>query len=530
MASSASRNAEPLLSATVPTDVSPPTPPTAGPVTAEPAQADPHGGPRRLDRVFLHSLAWSASSRWLTQIVTWASTVVVARLLSPSDYGLIGMATLYMGFVAMLSEMGFGSAIVLLPKLSDEQIAQVNTVSVLVGFAAFLLSAAAAVPLSIYFHSPNLAPVVLVLSTTFVITSLRSVPYARLQRDLQFRQLALWDSGSALLGSVSMVGLAALGFGYWSLAASQIVSTLAVTALTVAYRPSRFARPRKQALREVLVFGHRMVVGRLAWYFYSNADFFVAGRMLGPAPLGSYTFAWTLSSMPGDKIATIIASLTPAFFSAVQKESTELRRYLITITEGLALAVLPATVGIGLVARELLPAAFGAQWRNAVAPAELLALFAGIRALRPVLNNATLALGDTRFQMWNGVVSAIVFPLAFWGGSRWGVVGIAGAWAAIYPLQFAVGVWRAVYLGAVTWRGYLGAIWPAISSTILMAAAVFAAKLLLERTGLPLGVRAAIEILVGALAYAATLLTVHRGRIARYVRMARDLRASKSAA
>src|SRR5690349_15536811 len=156
------------MNTAAPVDLPPtPAPDPAAPASpASPASPAPVAAGRHLDRHMFHSLAWSAASRWLMQLVTWGSTIVVTRLLSPSDYGLIGYATLYMGFVTMVSELGFGSAIVVLRGLSQEEIEQINTVSMLSGLCAFVISCAAAVPLGHYFRAPNLPPVVLVLATT----------------------------------------------------------------------------------------------------------------------------------------------------------------------------------------------------------------------------------------------------------------------------------------------------------------------------------------------------------------------------
>lgn len=527
-ADDASRMEQPYGAGTPMSDAEAPAAPMPTVPPEPPADADARSA--SVKRRFLHSLAWSAGSRWLTQLLTWGSTIVVARLLSPDDYGLIGFATLYMGLVAIVSEMGFGSAIVVLRDLSDDQVAQINTVSVGLGVAAFLLSVALAVPLGYYFRSPNLPPVLIALSVTFVVSGIRAVPLSLIQRDLGFRNLSLWEAASSVVAASSAIALAIAGAGYWALAVSQIAGVVCITALTVFARRHHFARPQMATLRGVFVFSNRMLVNRFAWYAYSNADFLVVGRVLGQAALGSYTFAWTLVTLPGEKIATLLNSLTPAFFSAVRADRDELQRYLLTITEATSLAVLPATLGIGLVAREIVPAVFGDHWRSAVPVLEALAAFGVLRAIQPLIVNALASVGDMQVLMWQAVTAAVVYPAAFFLASRWGPVAVALTWAVLFPVEFAFGVWRIDRVGVTPSRAYLRSLWPAASSGLVMCAVVLGVKLLLRDSALPVGARAAIEIVAGAGAYTLALLVLHRARVTRLVRLVKETRRSGSAA
>src|SRR5262249_45660734 len=102
---------------------------------------------RELDRLLVRGIAWTGAMKWLSQLLSWSCTILVARLLTPADYGVFGMATVFFGLVSMANEFGLGTAVVTLPKLRTEQIAQVNGLSVLMGLAAFAISCVAASPL-----------------------------------------------------------------------------------------------------------------------------------------------------------------------------------------------------------------------------------------------------------------------------------------------------------------------------------------------------------------------------------------------
>src|SRR5262249_55249376 len=160
-------------------------------------------------------------------------------------------------------------------------------------------------------------------------------------------------------------------------------------------------------------------------------DFFVAGRVLGEVPLGNYTIAWTISSAPVEKVANLVTGVTPAFFSALQNDKAELRRYLLRLTEGLAYLTVPVSVGMALVADYFVPTVLGPRWVGVVNPLRLLGLFVALRSVATLLPRVLNAIGDTGFVMWTTIASALVMPFAFYVGSRWGATGIAGAWVVM---------------------------------------------------------------------------------------------------
>lgn len=479
---------------------------------AKPAEAATATSAHDTDRILLHGIAWSAAAKWLAQLVSWASTIVVARLLTPNDYGLVGMAALYLGLVALVSEFGVGSAIVTLRDLSDEAIAQLNTVSVVVGITIFAFSCAAARPLAAFFHTAALVPVVLTLSVSFVVTSFKSVPNAILQRAFAFRTLAAIDTAKALFSAVLAVALALLGFHYWTLVLSEVCGVLLATVLTVIRSPRSFARPHVATLERAITFSRQVLVGRVAWFVYSNADFLVAGRMLGQAALGAYDFAWTLTNIPVEKLTSLVSNVTPTVFASIHDDAKALERSVLSVTEGIATLAFPVAIGLGLVSPELVYGVFGDKWAGAIVPLQLLSIYTALRSVMPILPVALTVRGKTRFLMYHGIVSAIVFPLAFYSASRFGTAGIAGVWVVLYPLSALPIVYVACRI-VTTWRAYWRALRGATVATILMAGSVLFVKHVMSAAHPPL-LRLAADVGVGVVSYAAALLTLFPSRVA----------------
>jgi PST family polysaccharide transporter len=264
----------------------------------------------------------------------------------------------------------------------------------------------------------------------------------------------------------------------------------------------------------------------MAWYVYSNADFFVAGWLLGKQQLGAYTLAWTLGSVPVEKISVLIFNVTPAYFSALQRNMPELRRHVLQLTEGIALLTVPLTIGLALVAEEFVMLALGSKWASMIVPLRLLAAYAAVRSITPLIPQVLTVTGDVRYSMWNSVVAAIVLPVGFAIGSRWGIVGIASTWLLVHPLVLLLLYRRAFLRMELPFREYAGALWPAFHSAILMALAVTAARFLLPAS-VPLPLRFGALVLLGMATYGGTLFLSHRSRMSAIVRA---LRAARSAA
>jgi len=467
---------------------------------------------QRLDVSLVRGIAWTGAAKWSSQLLAWASTLVVARILTPNDYGLVSLATVYLGILALMSEFGLGSAVITLHDLTEQQIAQLNGLSVCLGLVGFAISCAAAVPLGRFFGSPDLPRVIVVMSIGFVISSFQSIPNSLLQKELRFKLLSVIEAIRYFTLSGMVVLFALLGFRYWTLVWGALLSSVLGTLLTLARRRHRLAWPCPSSLKHAIRFSRQVLVGRLAWYGYSNADFVVAGRMLGQTLLGTYTVAWNLANSPLDKITSLVGTVTPAYYSAVQEDRGALRRYLLKPTEAISLIMFPVMVGIALVSRDAVLAVLGQKWQGAIAPLQLLALYVCGRSIMPLIAQVLMVTGDSGFVMWNGIISAVALPIAFLIGSRWGPQGIAAAWVIAYPINAVPLYLRVSRRISLSIAEFWHTLWPAIHGTVQMALAVLIGKVILSGH-FTMVTRLAIQILTGAVAYIAVLLLFHRDRL-----------------
>jgi O-antigen/teichoic acid export membrane protein len=363
-----------------------------------------------------------------------------------------------------------------------------------------------------------------VMSLSFLVSGAQVVPDALLQRDLRFKLLASFDASRALTQASTTVVLAWLGFSYWSLALGSLAGTIIYVLLSVGARHHSFAWPQIGEIKGALGFSADVLGSRVAWYTYSNSDFLVAGRMLGPAPLGAYTIAWTVASTPVEKITNMVTRVTPAFFSTVQQDKPELRRYLLGITEGLALLTFPASLGMALVADQFVLCVLGPKWVAAATPLRLLSFYAALRSLTTLFPSILTATRHSRFVMWNTVRAALAFPAGFYFSSRWGTTGIAATWIVLYPIITAPLVWRTFRAIELPAWDYLRSWAPAIRGCIVMALMVLGVRVVVPPFW-PLWARLTISVLTGGLAYLTVLGISEQQRMRGFIALVRSARA-----
>lgn len=483
-------------------------------LTPSPAGA----GQRDLDRKVVGGMAWTATVKWSSQVVVWGTTIVVARLLTPTDYGLVGMAAVFLELVTVFSEFGVGVAVVTFRDLERAKLSQLHTISVILGISGLLIAWGVAHPLGLFFHASRLPLVIRVAALGFPITAFRIVPYALLQKEMRFRLLAFFEGIQVIAQAVATLLLALFGFGYWALVIGLLVGRAASAFLPFVYEPMWFSRPRWRSLEAELRYSWHVISGRLCFYGYDNADVWIVGKILGQASLGAYSLAYSLARAPAEKLAAVTNRVALSLFSEVAMDLASVRRYLRNLTQGMALIIFPLGIGIVLVAPEFFHLALGKKWDSAIVPLQLLTLYTSFRAIRTLLSPLLNALGKPNLVRRNSLLMLLVLPPCFYIGSHWGIVGVAACWLIIYPLVTFLLLQDVLRKIEMRKREYARAIWPALSSCIPMVTAVLLLKWSLPHS-LSLYVQLITEILGGAAAYCLTLLTLHRDRLRAFLQV-----------
>lgn len=501
---------------------------SGSPASAEPAPTVP-ASRTGLDKSLAHSLAWRAAADWSSQIVTWAVFLVVARLLAPSDFGIVGMAVILFSYLKLVGQFGLPVTIATLRDLTEEQVAQLNGFAAMLGTICFSVACGLAYPLALFFKTPRVFAVMVVACSSLLALGFAAVPEGLLAKELRFRRLAVGQSACDIVSAAVTLAMAWRGFAYWALVVGNLCSQWAWVTLLVICQPCRFAWPRLASIRKaLLVCGHNLV-SSLAFASYERLDNVTAGRVLGASALGFYAMAWNLATVPLEKLTALVTYILPTYLATVQLDAAALRRYLRGLSEVMAIAVFPASIGLALVARDFVPLLLGRRWIPMVPVLEVLCPYVAFRSLVALLDKVLIAVGKTRFVMWTQLWALFILPCGFYIGSHWGIRGIAWGWVVFYPSVAVPLYWKTFRTIGLSLGDYFGVLRPAFDGAVIMVLGVVALKHYLPAAA-PVMLRLALEILTGALLYAGTVLAVHRSRALAFWNLAKEFRRKRRGA
>jgi PST family polysaccharide transporter len=481
---------------------------------------------RSLDASLAGGLAWTAGAKWAAQILTWVSVLVVARLLSPADFGIGGIAGMFFGLTNVLAEFGIGTAVLHMPELDRRTLGQLHLFSLLLCTGIFGLSVLAAPGIAWFFRSDHVLFFV-VTNIGFLVTGIQAVPSGLLQRDMDYRRLALLDAMSAMITAVVSVTTACLGWRYWSLLAGPSSGKIAAAVLLCYWKQVPFRWPHWRDIRKPVEMGRQVAIGRIAATAYTAADGIVIGRTMGEAVLGIYQMAMNLASAPAEKISSLIMRTATPLFANVMDDLPLVRRYYLIIVELLSLTVLPLMLGLAILAPRAVLLILGPKWVAATRPLQWLGLFMIMRVLGVLAEQVLVSQRRTRITMRMSILSFVIMPIAFFLAARWkGPDGVAAAWITLSPVTIVpllLILLRSIKLPA---REYVAAIMPAVTGSAVMCLALFGMNSWLV-TSWPLQFRLAVQVSAGGAVYVGFILLFFRDKVLRYVKFLLSLRKSK---
>ncbi|NUR76904.1 MAG: lipopolysaccharide biosynthesis protein [Thermoleophilia bacterium] len=477
----------------------------------------------------LRGLVWKGGSSLARQLMRIGVTVVLARLLSPHDYGVAGMVIVFSTLVEIFGDLALGAALVQRPELSDDDRSTAFWTSVGAGLAFTLLGIALAAPLAGFYGTPAVRPLFMVMSLSFVITAVGSTQAALLMRAMDFRGLELRLTGGAVVGAAAAIVLAWRGAGPWALIAQQ-VTTASVATLLVwrfsSWRPRlRFSRA---SLRDLASFSGRVFGTRLLFYTNRNADNVLVGRFVGASALGAYTIAYNIMLLPSNQISAPVQEVLFPTFSRMQDDVPRVARAWLAVNRVVGSISLPALAGMVMVAPEFVAVVLGPKWHPAVRVIQILAWVGMLQSLQGLNSSVLQARNRTRDLLRYGVVVCAASLTAFIVGLHWGLVGVAVAYAVSSTLVEPYYSWLTARALGISAFAFPRALARVVQAVLGMVAMLALARVLLAGTGLGPAPRLLVLVAVGALAYVPLALwRVHELRT--LVLRARRLRAPSTA-
>jgi PST family polysaccharide transporter len=472
-----------------------------------------------LTRHALVGTSWSVLSNIGRQILSFFSIAVLARLLGPGAYGLMGMASLIIIFLSNFRDLGTAMAVVQRPNVTPRLLSSLFWLNCAFGILLAGVCFGVAPSAAAFFREPRLVPLLRTIALSFCFTTAGAVPGSILVRNMAFDKIAIADFLSAALGYAIAVPCAFRGLGVWSL----VIGNLANTAFSsgLYFLLSRW-RPAPVfdlgEIRSVTKFSLNLAGFGLVNYFSRNADNVIVGRALGSRDLGYYQMAYNLFLFPIQNITSMVGQVLNPAFSRIQNEDERFRSAYLRGCMLISLITFPVLAGLGVVADPFVRVLLGSKWAPVIPLLQILASVGIFQSVQGTVGQIYIAKGRTDRMFRVGLYAAILWVLSFLIGVRWGTRGVATAYALTYLVFVLYPAFRVpLSLIGLTVSEFLKRLWPQIAITAGMVIVTIAWMAALSKAGVTNSLAQLVSTsLIGAAAYV-LLLLIFRPRVIGYL-------------
>ncbi len=442
---------------------------------------------RSLTERTLSGFAWMFSGSIASFILQLVVTMVLARLLSPSDFGLLSAALVIVYFAAMFSSLGMGPALIQRQELDEKHIDTGFTANLVFSFSIGLLIYGFAPFIAGLYKMPELVPILRALSLLFPIRGFAGLSEALLKRTGKFRQLASANITSFFWGyGVVAIVLSYFGRGVWSLVFATLVQATLNSFLLYRHLPHaiRF-RFDRGIFRDLIGFGGGVTAANFANYLARQGDNFIVGRWLGAEALGYYGKAYSLMLLPTTQLTSILDQVLFPILSKVQDETRKLKlahKYGIST---IALTMMPLSVISFVLAPELIGIVYGSEWELAVKPFQILCLSMFFRSAYKICASVIIARGKVKSFTQTQVIYGTMVILGALVGQKWGIEGVAIGTTVAIIVNYLMLSYYSLKIAELSWKEFLSCHLPGLGLSIVLLTIVLGIASILRAVSLP---------------------------------------------
>jgi len=471
----------------------------------------------------IRGVRWTFLSFASTKVLTFATTIILARLLVPEDFGLLALASLAIGVFGLASDFGLWAALVL--RQDFDRRAEGTVLTTMVGTRVLLCAGAigAAQFADDIFREPRLTGVLSALAVTILIGGVTWFYDALLHRELEFSKRFAAQLADAVTYAVVVISLAVLGAGVWSLVAGQIARLLAYTVVVLAARPY-WVRPAfdPKAARQAMSSGSGFVVQGGVAFLSQNADYMAVGRTLGANQLGLYSMAYGLGELPPKAVADPVAQVTFPGFARMRHRGEDFVPPFLSVLHLVALVACPIGVLLSAAADPFVRTLLGDDWLGMIGVLSVMGIWAAVRSIEHTTAWLLNSIGQATLL---GAVAAgflvLLVPGVFLAADLSGLTAVAWVMLANLTCSLLVLAFIASRRAGVG----LAQQWAAVRSVLLASAACWVAARVvadaLDDAAAPLALCASVA--AGLVVYGATASVVEPGVLRRSFEQARRI-------
>jgi O-antigen/teichoic acid export membrane protein len=439
------------------------------------------------------------------------STIALARLLTPKEFGLFAMAVVIADFARLFTEMGLGTATIQRENIDEDEVSMLFWINVGIGVVSMVVLACLSPLVAWFYGEIGLSHLCMALSIIFLFRGLTVQHRSLLERQMRFGSIGAIQILSTALGICCAIVLALQGVGAWALVWREIVSSISYAAGVWIFCRWTPRLPRRNTIvRSSLQFGAHMTGFSIIQYFTSALDRILIGRFCGATPLGLYTRAYQLAIMPMDYLQMTIMGVGLSPLSTLQHDSERYQRYFSRLLLVLTFVSMPIVVLVIVQSKNVVHLLLGKEWLDA---APLLRLLAAAVFVKPILGAFQLVMvssGKTKRYLQWGVINGVCMIIAFAIGIQYGISGITYSYTSV---TYILLVWSLWYCFKETPINYLIIIktlfLPVVSS---LGAGIVLISLMPLISNTDIFVNISISVIIIAVAYLAIWIMLPGGR------------------
>jgi PST family polysaccharide transporter len=404
--------------------------------------------------------------------------MILARLLSPRDFGLVAMATAITGFLVYFQDFGLSTAAVQSPSITREQTSMLFWINLSIGIFLTLLCVLTAPLLAAFYHEPRVQALTVVIAAGFLFNGAAAQHRAMLSRKMRIALLAATDLTATVLGIALGISMAALGFGYWSLAVMAVCPPFVSLVSVWSFGRWIPGLPKRgTGIASMIRYGSLLMADNIIIYIGYNMDKILLGRFAGAQALGFYGRAYQLINIPTANLNSAINAVAFPALSRLQGQPERLRSYFLKCYTLFLSLNIPITVACGLFGEDIIRIFLGPKWMDAVPLFRLLAPTMVAMALINPPGLLLAATGRVKESLWIGLVIAPVLILGYAIGLPYGPVGVASGFSAAMLLLATPVILWAIHYTPVSPADVWGAIRPPLYSVFVAAGAALLVSL-----------------------------------------------------
>lgn len=434
--------------------------------------------------------------------LNFITTIILARLLLPEQFGLIGYCLIVIQYVDILNSAGIDTALIARREKVQEAANAAFIANLIFGAVCFAITWVIAVPVSVFFKAPEIVPLFRALGLTLPLTGLGMVPDTMLKREMKFQTVLISDiTRNFMKGAVSIV-LALLGFGVWSLVWGQVLGVLTGSVLSwilAGWRPTWHYD--REVARSIVFFGFHIILLETAGALRTNVDYILVGRILGAAALGYYTMSYRIPELLIRSLNYVIGNVSLPALAMTSNDSARMRKFYFGYIRFISMFVFPLGVGLAFTAPVFIPLFLSEKWGPAIVPTAYISIALAVAALGFV--PGVLYKAISRPDILNKLALAKM-PIAvaiLWYATRWDIVGVAAAQIVIGVISISMDMLVANHVMKYPLSDLRKAITPSFIATMLMAVVLFVIRWLLPQADL-------LQLILMVVAGAATFFLV----------------------